>query len=241
MRKLFVFIFAIMMIPGLLFAGVATEIADGTSSTGIAFKTMIQCFAVIPHSADISLETYVGTTRTDSILVQRESPLVLTIPCDSIRVIRPTSTGVTIVPSYHSSKCPVIGSGINMYSVTSTDMIDTTWTANADSTATFSAEGVNVDGAQSLLLELEWVTFVGGMRVEHVFSDSANDTALTTLPIDTVSVVASALHSGDTKVTIPIYTWCGGLHQGYYYVRFWLWNGESSAVDSLTATLRIIK
>lgn len=181
-------------------AAYVTHIPSAASNYGISLAQIAQSFSVMPHTADISVETYIGTTAIDSFLVKAGSGPSVYSPCDSIYIIRPTATAVTVNASYSYYITPMLYgaglvdslvelataptpvsvsehtlfSGINMYSG-----VQGSSTNLKSGHMTFPATaGPNVDGAKALELVLDWANFEhGGFRVEHVFASSSTDTA----------------------------------------------------------------
>ena len=84
------------------------HIPSAATNYGISLPNMIQSFAVMPHTADISVKTFIGTTAQDSFLVKAGSSISPYSPCDSILIIRPTATAVTVSPSFNPNIVPMM-------------------------------------------------------------------------------------------------------------------------------------
>jgi hypothetical protein len=219
------------------------HIPSAATNYGISLPNMIQSFAVMPHTADISVKTFIGTTKQDSFLVKAGSSISPYSPCDSILIIRPTATAVTVSPSFNPNIVPMMTGG-GMASVIDLlnepeqrtisapvclyDEID--YAATAIGTRTYPVLGENVDGARALWLMMYWKGFTGQFLVEHVYATIAGDTFVTniypasvlaglrdTMRVDSLNVRQAA--AGYESVVTPLRCWSGNVFQGFYYLR----------------------
>jgi len=113
-RKLIIILSLCVLLGASAHAGNAYNVQYGSSDYGIKFNSIVNCFSIFSYDADVSIKTFIGTSNQDSILIQEDTPYNLTLPCDSILVLRDTNTSVLIVASYHPQKCPFIGTSGNI-------------------------------------------------------------------------------------------------------------------------------
>jgi hypothetical protein len=105
-----ILIAVVLLFASDVMASNVTRIASGTSEVGVAFKHMVQGFAIMPDDEDVSVVTYVNGTQVDSFYVESGRSMFLYSPCDSVYIIRGDATAVTVNPTYNNQINPSLGS-----------------------------------------------------------------------------------------------------------------------------------
>jgi len=184
-----ILVFLLVLFPALCFADGphnAIAVPSGASNYGIDLGQYALCEAVYAWDADIGIEFVLKGVEVDSIGLARGTSGAFTVFCDSLNIVRTSSTAVSVLIGYPNEPCPSFA-GANKVDLISPTPVAVTpafpifsaleLIAGASTPTVFNkthrtypiASGMPLDGVKAVLIQLNWTKWVhGGLAIEPI-------------------------------------------------------------------------